>query len=619
MRAADRKSFLSPWNRPDRASQRRLAPIGSRWPLWSARCSRLGGCSVGPDFTRPPATVAPAWHGRPATRASARRRRPTRCGGRASMIPRSTAWSSSPAAEPAAADCRAAHRRGARADGGRDRAAVPADAGWPFASATAIGLSKNAVNLASAAASRSTSANFAVGFDAAWELDFWGKYRRGVEAEAANMLASVADYYAALVSLTAEVARTYVAIRTDEVLIEQARQNAKLQEEALKIAQARFQNGATSELDAGPGQHAAGEHARDDLRSSQGRCSRRATRWHAAWADRPAPSTALLAGPQDDPPGAREGGGGRARRDVAAPARHSQRGAGGGRAVRAHRRRQGPALPELLAVRHHRPAELDGGGRRRRNLFSSSSCLLLRRARRSTWPFFNYGRLDEHRARRGRALPAAAGQLPRHRAEGVAGGRGRAGRVRERRRRRRASRRRRWRPRSDRSRSRSRSTARGRPTTSACWTRSGSCCSSRTTWRSRSSSVATNVIALYKALGGGWEVRRALAAGARQTQQEMKARTNWGDMLSQPATVTGEQSRAAPGGATEGIQAWPRRCRSKKRWLKWGGLAAVVVIAAFIGFATGRRSRTRCPTGSCRATAASRPSSSTSPPRSRCA
>ena len=61
------------------------------------------------------------------------------------------------------------------------------------------------------------------GFDAAWELDFWGKYRRGVEAEAANLLASVADYYSALVSLTAEVARTYVAIRTFEVLIEQAR------------------------------------------------------------------------------------------------------------------------------------------------------------------------------------------------------------------------------------------------------------------------------------------------------------------------------------------------------------------------------------------------------------
>src|SRR3954470_2393387 len=91
--------------------------------------------------------------------------------------------------------------------------------------------------------------NYQAGFDAAWELDFWGKYRRGVESEAAVLLASIADYHAALVSLTAEVARTYVAMRTSEVLIRQAQENAKIQEEALGVAEARFKNGATSELD----------------------------------------------------------------------------------------------------------------------------------------------------------------------------------------------------------------------------------------------------------------------------------------------------------------------------------------------------------------------------------
>src|SRR3982751_3505789 len=73
--------------------------------------------------------------------------------------------------------------------------------------------------------------NYQAGVDAAWELDFWGKYRRGVESEAAVLLASVADYHAALVSLTAEVARTYVAMRTSEVLIRQAQENANIQEE----------------------------------------------------------------------------------------------------------------------------------------------------------------------------------------------------------------------------------------------------------------------------------------------------------------------------------------------------------------------------------------------------
>src|SRR5262245_7478263 len=55
---------------------------------------------------------------------------------------------------------------------------------------------------------------FDVGFDAAWELDFWGRFRRNVEATDAAMLATVADYDNALVSLTAEVARTYAEMRT---------------------------------------------------------------------------------------------------------------------------------------------------------------------------------------------------------------------------------------------------------------------------------------------------------------------------------------------------------------------------------------------------------------------
>jgi NodT family efflux transporter outer membrane factor (OMF) lipoprotein len=115
-----------------------------------------------------------------------------------------------------------------------------------FAQVGGIGLTKqqaNALNI------NRQFAAYQLGFDAAWELDFWGKYRRGVEAEAANLLSTVADYYAALVSLTAETARTYATIRTFEVLIQQAQQNAQLQEEALHIAESRFRNGATSELD----------------------------------------------------------------------------------------------------------------------------------------------------------------------------------------------------------------------------------------------------------------------------------------------------------------------------------------------------------------------------------
>lgn len=50
-----------------------------------------------------------------------------------------------------------------------------------------------------------------VGFGASWELDFWGKFRRAVQSADANFLSSITAYDDALVSLTADVAFTYVS------------------------------------------------------------------------------------------------------------------------------------------------------------------------------------------------------------------------------------------------------------------------------------------------------------------------------------------------------------------------------------------------------------------------
>ena len=87
------------------------------------------------------------------------------------------------------------------------------------------------------------------GFDIAWELDFWGKFKRGVESADARLLASMADYDDFLVTLFAEVANTYVAIRTFEKRIQLAEENVKLQKHSLRITEVRFENGATTELD----------------------------------------------------------------------------------------------------------------------------------------------------------------------------------------------------------------------------------------------------------------------------------------------------------------------------------------------------------------------------------
>ena len=89
-----------------------------------------------------------------------------------------------------------------------------------FANATAVGLTERAADVLQ------VDENFwdnQVSFDAAWEPDFWGRFGRSIEAEQRRHLATVADYDQAIVSLNAEVARTYAVIRTFEVLIEQAR------------------------------------------------------------------------------------------------------------------------------------------------------------------------------------------------------------------------------------------------------------------------------------------------------------------------------------------------------------------------------------------------------------
>lgn len=88
-----------------------------------------------------------------------------------------------------------------------------------------------------------------IGFDVNWEMDFWGKFRRSIESADANLLASIADYEDILVSLTAEVARTYVSIRTLEGRIALATENAELQQQSLDLVNLQFEAGVVTELD----------------------------------------------------------------------------------------------------------------------------------------------------------------------------------------------------------------------------------------------------------------------------------------------------------------------------------------------------------------------------------
>jgi NodT family efflux transporter outer membrane factor (OMF) lipoprotein len=87
-----------------------------------------------------------------------------------------------------------------------------------------------------------------VGFNASWELDVWGKFRRAVESADASLEASIHEYDAILISLIAEVVTAYVDIRTFEQRLEYARQNVKVQESSLKLSTTRFEEGKTSQV-----------------------------------------------------------------------------------------------------------------------------------------------------------------------------------------------------------------------------------------------------------------------------------------------------------------------------------------------------------------------------------
>ncbi|MEZ5860492.1 MAG: efflux transporter outer membrane subunit [Geminicoccaceae bacterium] len=87
------------------------------------------------------------------------------------------------------------------------------------------------------------------GVQASWELDFWGKFRRSVESADAQLAATVANYDDVLVSLTADLATGYIQLRTLQEQLRVAQENVKVQQEGLQIANRRFEGGVTDSRD----------------------------------------------------------------------------------------------------------------------------------------------------------------------------------------------------------------------------------------------------------------------------------------------------------------------------------------------------------------------------------
>jgi len=88
-----------------------------------------------------------------------------------------------------------------------------------------------------------------LGFNLAWELDFWGRFRRAFEADSASLDASVEGYDDVLVTLLSDLATNYVLMRTAEKQIEYTEANVEVLTSTLKLTQARYSAKTVSDLD----------------------------------------------------------------------------------------------------------------------------------------------------------------------------------------------------------------------------------------------------------------------------------------------------------------------------------------------------------------------------------
>jgi NodT family efflux transporter outer membrane factor (OMF) lipoprotein len=90
---------------------------------------------------------------------------------------------------------------------------------------------------------------YQVGFDSTWELDVFGGIRRGIEAANADIQSAIENRRDVLVTLLGDVARNYVELRGAQRQLAITNDNLRAQQETLELTRQRFRAGLTSELD----------------------------------------------------------------------------------------------------------------------------------------------------------------------------------------------------------------------------------------------------------------------------------------------------------------------------------------------------------------------------------
>lgn len=208
----------------------------------------LSACAVGPDY-RPPQPVTPdSWHELPAT--GVRVESPD--------APSLAAWWTTlndpqlnELIERALADNKTVRQAYARVVQARAQRAIAGSGFWPSIDAsTGATRSESESNFNESGEVVSTvGESYNTGLSTRWELDLFGGQRRSYEAATAQLAATEADLRDVLVVLLGDIALSYVGVRTAQSRLDFAERNLESQREALDITRWRAEAGLTTVLD----------------------------------------------------------------------------------------------------------------------------------------------------------------------------------------------------------------------------------------------------------------------------------------------------------------------------------------------------------------------------------
>lgn len=211
----------------------------------------LCGCTVGPDYLKPKTEVPAQWSESPQTESPQTESPPVLVD-----MELSRWWSAFNDPQLDSLIGRAVQRNKdlklaeARIREARAQRGVTAASGYPTVNTSASYTRSRATENGDSPSSNSMGGNdlFQLGFDASWEVDIFGGVRRAVEAADADVAAFEENRRDVLVTLLSEVARIYMEVRGSQLRLSIARETINAQRQTVELTQDRFAAGLNSEL-----------------------------------------------------------------------------------------------------------------------------------------------------------------------------------------------------------------------------------------------------------------------------------------------------------------------------------------------------------------------------------